>query len=1037
MIAVMVSVATFAQVTTSSISGKVTDEKGDALIGATVIALHTPSGTEYGAATNSDGRYTIQGMRTGGPYTVTVSYIGYQTLETTGIMLKLGETTNLSCTLAEGVDIEGVEVVSTAGSRFNATKNGAATNFTSDMIESIPTVSRSVSDIVTMSPLANGAKSGISFAGSNNRYNSFQIDGAVSNDVFGLSATGTNGGTTGSNAVSLDAIEEIQVVVAPFDVRQGGFTGGGINAITKSGTNTFKATAYTYYNNENFYGTTAGKMDEGEERQKASESMTKIFGGTAGGAIIKDKLFAFVSLEKTTQEKPNTFAPGNHDYLSTDIADQILKRYEEATGLKDTYGKHTSTLNESFDVMARIDYNINKNNNLMLRYQYKDAADDKYGNGDDSYSFDGSGYEISNSTQSFVAELNSRISNKVSNEFRAGYTRVRDFRTMGTFGPRVEIKNVDFNDDTQGTVKIGTERYSGANKLNQDVYTITDNVSIYSGAHTITAGTHNEFYKIGNTFIRNSTGTYEYYSLEDFLNDKAGKYEYSYAVDVPNQEFMPMMNAAQFGLYAQDEWKPSDNFTLTAGLRLDLPVIFNQPTVNEEFNNSEYSNNGEYEVGRMPKSRILWSPRVGFRYFTNDSHKSLVRGGAGIFTGRVPFVWMHNAFGNNAIDKKSITIYDDAPALSSTPTTGGVAGKEEINVVSEDFKYPQVFRANLAYEHSFDCGWKVSLEGLYSKTLNNVAFYNAAIEQDGVVYAVSQDAANDKNTIPNYTLANSPYSAIVNLENTNKGYTYNLSAMVEKSFDFGLNLMGAYTFGHAYSVNDGDSSQAYSNWKYQHAMDSNNMDELAFARFDIPHSVKFAASYVSKTYAKNRMYSVVGLTFDGSAGYRYDCIYDDYKVDANGDGYSGNTLLYIPTAAEVDQMTWDSLESKTSFVEWVNGDEYASEHRGEYMERFGALSPFEGHWDLHFAQNFIYNKERGSRFELSLDIMNVGNLLNREWGMYKSSTYGLQPLKITSVTPTADGSGVVPTYSWKGSTRLYDYEFGSRWHMQVGARITF
>ncbi|MFR9551690.1 MAG: TonB-dependent receptor [Rikenellaceae bacterium] len=1035
-VAMMISVASFAQITTSGLSGLITDQSGEPLIGATVIAVHTPSGSEYGAATNVDGRYTLQGMRSGGPYAITVSYIGYQTVEATGITLRLGESYTFSTELAEGQLLDDVVVVSTAADRFNNSKTGAANNFSSSDISSTPTVSRSVYDVINQSPLANTYSGGISFAGSNNRYNSFQIDGAISNDVFGLTSSGTNGGQTGTNIISLDALDEIQVVIAPFDVRQGGFTGGGINAVTKSGTNEFKGSAYAYYTNENLYGTTAGEIAEGESREKASEQLTRILGATAGGAIIKDKLFAFVSVEHSLSEEPVSYNAGGSDYMSLETAQSISDQYYALTGIRQTYGEHTTTQTESIDLLARIDWNINKNNKLMVRAQYKDATDDKYGNYYSSYYFDDSSYTMSNKTLSLVAELNSRISNEISNEFRVGYTRVRDFRSVGELGPTAIIYNVDFGADKTGTVYIGTERYSGANALDQDVYTITDNLSFYKGNHTFTVGTHNEIYSIGNTYIANSTGTYGYNSgynsLEAFLSNTPSSYAYSYALDCANQDYMPILNAAQFGLYVQDEWKPNDKFTLTAGLRADLPVIFNEPVTNEDFNSSELSNNGEYYVGRMPKTQILWSPRVGFRYNVDES--TLLRGGAGIFTGRVPFVWLHNAYSNSGVDKKSITAYssDDSslPGLSTNPSTDGVAGTETINVISEDFKYPQVFRANLGIDKSFANGWSATLEALYSKTINDIDFTNAALADNGdKTYMVEGVEAS---AMTHYDIISTEYSPVISLGNTSKGYSYSLSAQINKRFDMGLNLSASYTFGHSYNINNGTSSQAISNWRYNSTVNSNSPD-LSFSTYDIPHQIKVTANYVSPTYGNDSFYSVVGLTYNGASGYRYSY---DYSNDLNGDNYNSYTLLYIPTASEIDQMNWASEADKESFVAWVESDDYASSHRGQFAERNAILSPFEHHFNLHFAQNYIYNKAKGSRIEVSCDIMNIGNLLNREWGMYSASTYDAYPLEIKSVTESSTGV-YTPEYSWNGSQVIGFDEYSSRWYMQLGVRVTF
>ncbi len=1037
------STSTYAQVTTAGIGGLVTDDAGRPLIGATVHAVHTPSGTEYGAAVNHEGRYNIRGMRTGGPYTVTVSYIGYSTNTEEGINLRLGDSYTHTVKLKEGVEMDNIVVTSNAADRFNSRKTGAGSSFSSDAIESIPSVSRSVSDIVALSPLVGKDGSNISIAGSNNRYNSFQIDGAVSNDVFGLSGTGTNGGGTGSNAVSLDAIEEIQVVVAPFDVRQGGFTGGGINAITKSGTNTFKGSAYAYYNNENFYGSTAGTLAEGQERVKADEQLTRIFGATAGGAIVKDKLFAFVSLENSKTVTPISYFPGYaNNYITESTAQSIIDKYQSVTGVTEEFGARDAA-NESIDLMARIDYNINRKHKLMLRYQLKSAYDDKYSASQSSYTFNNSSYRLDNLTNSLVAELNSRFTDDISNEMRVGYTRVRDRRTVAYMAPYVRINNVKGEDGTtNNTVYIGTDRNSGANAVNQDVITFTNNTSIYKGNHTLTAGTHNELYVIGNTYIQNSTGYYIYNSLDAFLDGGAGQasqYHYNYAVDVPNSEFMPTLNALQLGFYVQDEWKPNNNFTLTAGLRADIPILINNPTVNEAFNSSELSNNGENMIGRMPSTKVLWSPRVGFRYFIDSEHRSLLRGGAGIFTGRVPFVWLHNAFTNNGVDMVSISMYSGTPELSSTPSTAGAAGSQTVNTIDENFKYPQVFRSNLAFEHNFKRGWKITLEGVYSKTLNNIAFTNIALKDYGQkVYHVSQDAATEDNTSIYYSLDNDGYAAAINLENTSKGYTYNLSTMVEKSFDFGLNLMASYTFGHAYSLNDGTSSIANSNWSYNYSVNSNDMSEIGFSTYDVPHRLKAAISYNSPMYAKGRMYTVLGLVYNGYSGSRFHYALNENFKNVNGDNSAYNSLMYIPTDAEIELMSWYSAEDKATFKEWVSTDDYTSTRRGQFAERYGARTPFEHHFDLHVAQNFIYNRKKNSRIELSLDIMNVGNLLNREWGMYNYVSYSTYtPLKVTSLTASSDGTGYTPTYAWDDNVYLQESDFSSRWYMQIGARVTF
>lgn len=522
---VLTAVGVNAQVTTSAISGKVTDEQSETVIGATIIAVHEPSGTQYGAITNVDGRYTIQGMRTGGPYKLTVSYVGYQSAVFTGIMLELGNTYTQNVKLHPSSELLD-EVVVVADAK---TQSGAATNFSANAIENTPTVDRNIYDIVKNSPLAMTSKNGgITFVGSNNRYNSFQIDGTVANDVFGLSAGGTNGAQTGANPISMDAIQEIQVVVAPYDVRQSGFTGGGINAITKQGTNETHGSAYTYFNNQNMYGKYSAVR--GYEKSPMSQQFDRTYGGTLGGAIIKNKLFYFVSAEGKKNSYPSSTYPGyTTNYITSTTAKQIADQYKKLTGIEETYGERDIE-QKSFGLLARVDWNISEKHKLAVRYQHNNSYKDVYGANSTTYYFGNSGYRMNNKMNSVVAELNSRLGDNLYNELRASGTFVRDFRDTEYAGPCVQISNVTGGDgETKITANIGTEFSSGANKLNQDVYSFEDNLSWYLGNHTLTFGTHNEIYKISNLFIQASEGAWYYNSLDHFLQDKPYKFTYKYS----------------------------------------------------------------------------------------------------------------------------------------------------------------------------------------------------------------------------------------------------------------------------------------------------------------------------------------------------------------------------------------------------------------------------------------------------------------------------------------------------------------------------
>lgn len=1079
----------FAQVTTSSLGGMVADEFGEALPGAAVIATHTPSGTQYSAIANNDGRFAIGGMRTGGPYTIEFSFIGTNTVRYENIYLKLGEMYELNAKLVSANELDAVTIVAEKG--FNASITGAGQSFGQRAVETMPTIDRSVYDVVKYTPQATINKTGgISFAGANNRYNSFQIDGAVANDTFGLASSGTNGGQTGANPIALDAIEEIQVVVAPFDVRQSGFTGGAINANTKSGTNTIKGTAYTYYNNQDFIGTTAGKMAEGQKRTKYDTQMSNTIGFTIGGPIVKNKLFLFVAGEYYKKSRPNIYTPANGSYegredvklaspviigdktyetFNAELAQKVIEHYEATYGVGNTGESFTQHQVEDkfYNILARMDWNINNNNKLMFRYQYMDASADIYSSGRYTYYFNNSGHKKVNKTNTFVAELNSRIDEKFQNTFRASAVLVRDHREVPYNGANMYIKD-------NVTIDLGTEYSSGANSMASDTYTITDNLSWYLGKHELTFGTHNEFYKFNNLFLQYAFGGYTYSSLADFFSNKI--YEFNYRYSDPeltggDTRWKATTHAAQFGFYVQDEWKPNTNLTLTLGMRVDVPLLMNDPTPNPAFNNKYLTDgtkdeNGEYVpykgvkrlsvsrqtgemVGAVPNVVPLWSPRFGFRWFTNDSHKTLFRGGVGLFTGRVPFVWLSNAYNNTGMEAKSVKVSQKAiEGMDSFPMTSnpykdivltGIAaagGKATINTINKKFKYPQVFRANLGFEQIFGDGWKFTFDGLYSKTLNNVFFANLAIEKQGVVYGVNKEVANENNVAPYYNSdsVDTPYSAVIALRNTNKGYTYSFSGKIERHFDFGLDLMAAYTFGHSYSVNDGTSSVALSNWQYNYSKDT-NAPELSYSLFDKPHKVIAVASYKTPVYLGG-MQSTITLSYEGGSGQRYSYTMNEGSGDFNNDGRQGNSVMYIPTKDEIGQMNWSKPGDAAAFERFIRNDSYLSKHRGQWSKRYAGIAPFEHHFDVQFAQDFIYDKENGRKFTLTVDLLNASNLLNRNWGLYNSGAYNLQILEIKGMDVDKETGNATPTYHFNPqSISLGD--FYSRWRLQLGLRLTF
>ena len=1079
--AMLFVVSAAAQVTTSSMNGMVTEESGEPLVGAVVTAVHTPSGTQYYAVVNDKGQYHINGMRPGGPYTIEISFIGMNTEQHNNVNLILGESFELDAVLKSTNELESVVVV--ADRSFNASLTGAGAAFSRAQVESTPTIDRSVYDVAKLSPQVSSNKNGgISIAGTNNRYNAFTVDGADAKDSFGLASSGTNGGQTGANPISLDAIEEIQVAVAPFDVRQSGFTGGAINAVTKSGTNQVKGSAYGFFFNQDLIGTTPGTPEQmlanfnKTEREKYENELYLTVGGTVGAPIIKDKLFIFVSAEYFRNSYPNMYSPDLSSYdntalskpveyggktytsLNSELAqimiDHYKKTYNPQGDFSESFSQHQVNTN-SINVLGRLDWNINDANKLMVRYQLMNATKDNYGSGKNTYYFNNSSYTMATQTHSIVAELNSRISDKVHNNLRASAVLERDHREVPYFGANMYISG------EKPVVDLGTEYSSGANSMDSDTYTLTDNLSIYAGNHNFTIGTDNKYYRFNNLFLQYAYGGYTYSSIADFLANNPSQFNFRYAdPELTGGQTMwaATTNILQLGFYVQDEWRVNRNFTLTYGLRMDLPIFLDRPTENPTFNNTTFAINNDEYVGVVPEARPLWSPRLGFRAYLNDAHTSLLRGGVGLFTGQAPFVWLSNAYNNTGMETKMVTInnpltakdkvtgellypgfkftsqpYEDiiAPGVVKPSTSGAT-----INTMNRHFKYPQTLRVNLGYEQSFGNGFKFTFDGLFSKTMNNVMFKNLAISSSEHVFAVSPEVANANPAsarTPYYTPDSQGYSAIVALTNTNQGYTYSLSGKLEKHFDFGLDLMASYTFGHSYSVNDGTSSVAYSNWKYNYAIDTNSGDELAYSMFDRPHRVLAVATYTSPVYARF-MSTTVSLTYEGQSGQRYCYTYSE-DADFNGDGQKGNSLMYIPTAEEIGYMRWSSAADAQKFENYIRSDEYLSSHRGQFSERNAGMTPFENHFDLHISQNFFYDRKHNRKVELMFDIKNLSNLLNRAWGLYYSPTYNRSALKITDVK--YENGGYVPTYKWYGQTTVTLSDFYSRWRCQLGLRVTF
>lgn len=1013
-----------AQVTTSTIRGRVTTFETP-LHSATIVAKHLPSGTSYGTTTNAEGYFSINGMRVGGPYTITFSYIGYQSVEYNDVELKMGSPMTLDVTLKEDtLEMDDVVIVGTHDTPT------ATTSFSRHAMEIMPSVDRSIYDLTKLMPGAVSPKAGgIVLSGQSTRNNAFTIDGTSAADIYGLGTTGMTGSLTNANPIPLDALAMVEFSTASVDMRSSGHTGGSINAVTRSGDNEFKGSAYSYYNNEHFYGTTPGA--DIKERTRLTEQSSSIYGLTFGGPIIKNKLFFFVAGEFNRGTTPSANHPtGPNSAITLDEAKAISAHYKKLTGYDGGgyNGHNIEALTGS--AVARIDWNINDKNHLSLRYNMLHADADASSNTAQAYYFRGAEYTNINRTHSAVAELHSSDT-WGTNNLRIGYTYLRDGRTTPEALPAVIINGLGSKGN--GSATIGTNPYSGCNTLTQNILIVSDDVTLMRGRHTITIGTSNEFYRADNLYLANARGTYTYGSLNDFLAENgstaghAMQYAYNYFVDGKRN---PPMNMAQFAIYAQDEVELAKQLHLTYGLRIDIPVMFDTPVANDDFNKSSFATDYGTLTGDIPRTQLLFSPRIGVEWL----HEGLtLRGSAGIYTGRVPFVWLANCYQNTGLRSAGVTVKNqsDTPAFSTSPESVGKKGNPAIDVVDSKFHYPQVFRIAATARYTIG-GLSMQLDADYSKGINNLAVENLVAKDMGNRLFVGGEDNTTSTTY--YTSNTTNYSAVYRLKNTQQGYAWSATARLEYNFANvvpGLKAMAAYTYAQSKSINDGISAQSSSNWGRTYAVDSNN-PALAASVYEFPHKVIAMVEY-------SRRYGLFGtnimLLYNGFSGEHYSLTYAKGKVDVNGDSYLGNSLIYIPTKEEMNTMLWADDTSMAAFEKYISSDKYLLSHRGKFAERNSHSLPFESRLDLHIAQSFYFDRKSSRRVELSLDIINLGNLLSRSWGLvHRTSNWSLSPISVTELQEV-DG-GYRPVYKFNGANYTLD-DVASRWHMQVGVRVVF
>jgi len=1076
---------TLGQVTSSGMNGKITGNN-ESLPGAAIVAIHVPSGTQYGTVTNADGRFTIQGMRPGGPYKIEVSFVGYGNATYTDVTLNLGEPFTLNADLKESAIAVGeIIVVGAKPSSFNAERNGAAINITNRQINMMPTVSRSINDVTRLTPQANGNQIG----GGNYRQNYITVDGAQFNNAFGIGGNLPGNGSP----ISLDALDQISVNITPFDVRQSGFIGASVNAVTRSGNNEFTGSAYTYMKNEKYAGNKVGNATF-----VRNPSDYNLKGFRVGGPIIKNKLFFFVNYETEKNTVPGpprvaSTATTPPDYANNiarpTVADMdmmskyLLDNFGYVTGPYQGYSQESPRTK----FLGRLDWNINRNHKLNVRYSNSNGKSPSYpstsyspftssqiaytGNRQamDAMWYQNSGYYQETNFSSIAGELNSTFGGgKYSNTLRYTYSYQDEPRsTVGKLFPFVDIMK-----DGKAYASFGTELFSYGNLRQVKTSTISDDFSWSMGKNNLTLGVQYENNNTKNGYMRFGSSFYVFNSWTDFTSGALPKdFGQTFSNTPGYAQAFPSFKFSQYSGYLQDELNINSKLKIVAGFRVDLPT-YPEPAPEHPIIGGLTFGNNKFSTATLPKSRLMLSPRLGFNYNIKEDRTLVLRGGTGVFTGRIPFVWIVSQVGDAGMLQTTQTYTGISvpgpfkPEINAYyPTTQPAAGTlvpGSFTIISKDFKMPQTWKSSLAFDAKLPFGLKGTLEGIYNKDFNSAFFKNEGLKYVGVpmniagypdnriIYPV---ATKDKyyqliDAKGNITTAAGTGNGVtpIVMENAKGGYYYSVTAKLERSFDKGFFAMIAVTHSEAKNLVDGSGDQPFSAWSGNSNVNGSNSKEMSYTSYVTPTKLISSVSY-RREYLKS-MATSFSLFYEGGAQGRFSYTYSSNIVRDGG----ALNLIYVPKDPSeitfVDQTVngtvWTAAQQSASFFAYVDQDKYLKTRKGQYAERNGAVTPWRNTFDLKVTQDFFI-KVGGKRntLQLSLDILNVGNLLNKSWGL--ADYYNQSSILVnTNNSSVVAGGAVKPTFrlnpynnAMLSNTYSNNVGYGSTYSMQLGIRYIF
>jgi outer membrane receptor protein involved in Fe transport len=1020
---------TQAQVTTGNIAGTVMAADGSALPGVTVEAIHVPTGTRYDAVTGSNGRFTMQGVRVGGPYRVAATLEGFRAFEATGVTVALGTTADVPVTLQLAAVSEAITVTAETDDVINPNRSGATSAVSQEQLETLPTVNRTLQDFARTNPYVNVdpqdfSATRMTVAGKNNRYNSIAIDGAVNNDLFGLADTGTPGGQADALAISLDAIQEIQVAVSPYDVRQGGFTGGGINAITRSGTNEWEGSLFYSMRDPQFVG-------EGPLDREINDFESEQFGGRFGGRILRDKLFFFVNGESNDRIEgddyigddykrcgataPPTCVNGIED-LNT-VRDFLISEFDYDPGSLGTLPR----TKQGENLFGRADWNVNSSNQFTIRHNYVEASNDVIQDRNSTrFRFPNSIYFFADETNSTVAQLNSTFGGSSFNEARVNFTTIRDQRTTPGLFPGIEIGGTG---PRSADIIAGAEQFSTANSLDQDILEITDDFTFLRGNHTFTVGTHNELFKFANVFMSSAYGHYYFNNITDFLALNPSRYFYTYNEGGKNPaEF----GVDQYAVYASDQWTVSPNFTLTLGLRADMTQYPDSPAYNPVIEAAT-----GFDSSATPDDSPSFSPRVGFNWRLGDI--SQLRGGVGVFAGRTPYVWVSNSYGGTGIGQVSLecskpnctpTFVEDVLNQPTNFPAGGAAFAASIT--DPDFQAPRLWRATVGYDHQLPFGINATLELLYSKTIEDVYYQNVNYVANGV---------SPLDGRPRY--ARRPNNGVTNaflLTNTDLGDQLMGSIQLNKRFGQLFTLAASYANQEANSAFDGGSSTASSNWGFHHTRGDIFNPEESRSAYETEHRINVSGTL---NFATGFLSHALGVYYNAQSGRPYSLM---FGTDINGDGSSTNDILYVPTAGNYivqknagSSWTSDPETQFRAFLAYAGVDD-----DGRILDRYELSEPWTRQMDLHYELGLPAFRTVRSMF--TADVSNILAMIDNQNGLVRFvSNQNFAPVTFVGMDATT-GKAI---YRERAANTLAEggqYTIAtdrSRWQARLGVRLTF